>query len=216
MKKIMYPLSSTQFTQEIPGIDADLLAKSLVMTFKNGEFITKELTELRYLYFIMEGRAKVVTTQSNGKKLILQFLSTDDMIGDLTVIKAEEEIKDVIAMGETTCLAVPIQTIEMQLMTNNEFLRFLSQYIGIKLLLRMDHFKEQQTLEAKMRLAKLLLEITVDGEYHEKHTEIAEYLGVSYRHYMHTFKQLKEEGYIYKKENRYYIQTDSLEKLIQS
>ena len=44
MKKIMYPLSSIQFTQEIPGIDAALLTESLVMTFKNGEFITKELT----------------------------------------------------------------------------------------------------------------------------------------------------------------------------
>lgn len=216
MKKIMYPLSSTKFTQEIPGVDTAVLANSFIIIFNNGEFITKELAELHYLYFIMEGRAKVVTTQSNGKKLILQFLSANDIIGDLTVIKAEEEIKDVIAMGDTTCLAIPVQTIETHLMTNNNFLRFLSQYIGKKLLLRMEHFKEQQTLEAKIRVAKLLLEIAVNAEYHEKHTEIAEYLGVSYRHYMHIFKQLKDEGCIYKKGNRYYIQTDLLKNFIES
>ncbi len=214
MKKTLYPLSSVEFNQEIPGINGTLLSESFIITFKNGEFITKENTTLSHLYFIIEGRAKVVTTQTNGKRLILQFLTHGDMIGDLTVIKAEKEIKDVISMGDTICLGIPISKTKESLLTNNDFLRYLSQYIGKKLLLRMEHFKEQQTQEVKVRLAKLLIEIAIHEEYHEKHTEIAEYLGISYRHYMHTIKFFKEEGFIKKVDKQYIIIPSKLKKFI--
>ena len=36
-------------------------------------------------------------------KSIVQFLTTGDLIGDLTLVKAETITKDVIALGETCC-----------------------------------------------------------------------------------------------------------------
>ncbi|MEG0254607.1 MAG: cyclic nucleotide-binding domain-containing protein [Vagococcus sp.] len=216
MEKVIYPLSHLQFNQQIPGVTLEILNHSHILTFDNGEFITKEGGHLNHLYFIIKGRAKVVATQDNGKRIILQFLAVDDLIGDLTVIQAEDEIKDVIAMGKTICLGIPIKIVEEMLITNNDFLFYLSHYIGTKLLLRMDHFKEQQTQEVKVRLAKLLIEIAVNDEYHEKHTEIAEYLGVSYRHFMHTFKQLKDEGMVEKKSNHYMINQEKIKTFLES
>lgn len=205
MEKVIYPISRVTFNQNIPGLHDSILNTSHILTFENGEFITTEGSSLPYLYFIIKGRAKVVASQDNGKQIILQFLTAEDLIGDLTVVNAEDDIKSVIAMGPTICLGIPIKTVSNHLIKNNDFLFYLSHYIGSKLLLRVDHFKEQQTQEVKVRLVKLLMDITINDEYHEKHTEIAEYLGVSYRHFMHTLKQLKEEEMIQKKETYYII-----------
>lgn len=198
MKKTSYLVANYSLKQSIPGINSKILNQSSIFVFNNRDFITKEMNELAFLFIILEGRAKVVTTQENGKRLILQFLNPNDLIGELTIIGVEKTIKDVIAMGEVICLGIPLTLVKDQLLINNEFLLFLSQHVGKKLLVRMAHVKEQQTQELKIRLAKLLLEISVDGIYHEKHTEIAEYLGVSYRHFMHTFKFFKEQRLIEK------------------
>lgn len=214
MKKTMYSASKWKLEKNIPGITKDILKESFVFNFKNGEFITKEMDELTYLFIILEGRAKVIATQDNGKRIILQFLRTEDLIGDLTIIEAEETIKDVISMGDTVCLGIPIDIIRNHVLTEPDFLLFLSRYIGKKLLLRMNHFKEQQTQELKVRLAKLLLEVSTNNEYHEKHTEIAEYLGVSYRHFMHTFKYFKEEALVTKNKKGYIINPKMLKSLI--
>lgn len=70
-----------------------------------------------------------------------------------------------------------------------------------KMLQRVDHFTTNQTYELSYRLAELLL-VAANHEdvYKEKHTEIAEYLGVSYRHLIYTFKQFRERGFIQNKE----------------
>ena len=216
MEKIRYSVSTKKFNLSLPGITSSLLKESFVFRFKNGEFITTELGTLDYLYFIIEGRAKVITTQENGKRIILQFLSINDLIGDLTIVEAEETIKDVVAMGNTVCLGIPIDLVSTRLLTENEFLLFLSQYIGKKLILRMDHFKEQQTQELKLRLAKLFLEVSINNIYNEKHTEISEYLGVSYRHFMHTFKFFKEENYLKKENTHYVVDSKKLELFIKA
>lgn len=214
MKKTMYCASKWKLEQNVPGITENILNQSFIFTFKNGEFITKEMDELAFLFIILKGRAKVIATQANGKRIILQFLRTDDLIGDLTIIEVEETVKDVISMGETICLGIPIETIKKRVITEPDFLLFLSKYIGNKLLIRMNHFKEQQTQELKIRLAKLLLEVSINNEYHEKHTEISEYLGVSYRHFMHTFKYFKDESLVTKNKQSYIINPEKLESLI--
>lgn len=196
---------------DIPGINEEILSQSAIFEYQTGELITKQEEIPNYFYFILSGRAKIMTTQTNGKRLILQFLKEDDLIGELTAVQAEETIKDVIALGETICLGIPKKIVDNKLINQADFNFFLANYIGKKLLIRVDHFKDQQTQELKIRLIKLLLEITIDDTYQEKHTELAEYLGTSYRHYMHTFKFLKDSGLIIKNENTYFIQRKEME-----
>ena len=129
-------------------------------------------------------------------------------------MKAEDAPKDVIAIGFVRCLAIPLRVVENSLMKEAEFPKFIAKYIGEKLLLRMTHFSQAQTFELKYRLAALLLEVTVNDQYHENNTQIADYLGVSYRHLSHTFKYLRENGYIEKKKAGYLIYPEKLRELI--
>lgn len=177
------------------------LENSYIAEFTHKEEIQKEDSELRYLYFIIEGKAKILKNERNGKRIILQFLEKEEFIGDLTVIGAEEMTKDVVSIGETICLAIPVSYVTSTLMNDISFLKMIGKYIGQKLLKRTDHFSVNQTYELKYRLAKVLIIVSKDGIYNENHGQIAEYLGVSYRHFLHTLKKLREEGYLSK--NRY-------------
>ncbi|WP_321387170.1 transcriptional regulator YeiL [uncultured Enterococcus sp.] len=215
MKKTAYPVSEHKqlittdsfFTQKV-------LAQSLIIEFERNEYIHRETDTLHYLFYILEGKAKILKNQANGKRVILQFLEEHDFIGDLTLVGAEEATKDVVAIGHTICLALPIDYAKKEWMNELAFVKMLSRYIGQKLLKRMDHFTVNQTFELKYRLADLLLTVAVDGQYKEKHTEIAEYLGVSYRHLLYTLKNFKDNGLIEKRGTYYLIHREKLQHLL--
>lgn len=143
-------------------------------------------------------------------------MGKEEFIGDLTIVGAEETTKDVISIGETICLAIPIDYVRSVLMNDPSFLKMIGKYIGQKLLKRTDHFAANQTYELKYRLAKVLLIVSKNAVYNENHGQIAEYLGVSYRHFLHTLKKMKEEGYLSKNTSGpgYKINKGRLEQLV--
>lgn len=55
------------------------------------------------------------------------------------------------------------------------------------------------------RLATFIQLSADQGIYKERHTEISEYLGVSYRHLLYVLAQFCDEKILEKKKNGYYI-----------
>lgn len=212
--------SSFQIYQNLSAINLDridryfskkLLNTAKIRVYKNNEYITQATKPLAQLFFIIEGKAKIYVTHENGKKILLQFLTAGDFIGDLTVVGAESTPKDVLAIGNTVCLAVPMKEIQNE---EGVFFKKIARYIGEKLLFRAEHFSRNQSYELKYRLAEIILQVEMGGIYHEKHVEMAEYLGVSYRHYTHTLKKLTEEGYLRKQQREYVVNQPLLKKLV--
>lgn len=217
MKKTTYNESNNKLSPQLrlPFLTPEILQKSYFIDYGHNEKIVSQGARLDYLFILLTGKARIIHQEPNGKNLILQFLKTGDFIGELTLVKAEETPKDVIAVGSVTCLAIPLNVMEDLLMNEAKFSNCIAQYIGKKLLQRMEHFSEAQTFELKYRLAALLLEVSLNDRYNENKTQIADYLGVSYRHLTHTFKYLRENGYIEKNKDGYLIHPEKLQKLIQ-
>ena len=190
------------------------LNNSYIIEFANNEFIQEEDRSINFLYFIIQGKARILKNQANGKRMILQFLKEEDFIGDLTVIGAEKVTKDVLSIGNTICLATPVNYVVEVLMENKFFLKKISRYVGEKLLGRMDFFVDNQTYELKYRLAEVMLTASINNVYKENHLQIAEYLGVSYRHLLHIMKKFKDEKKIYKEGKEYIINREKLEQLV--
>ena len=213
-KKEKYTEATCQL--DFPFLSPSILGQSFLMDFDRNEKIVDQMLELRHLFIILEGKARIIQQEPNGKSIILQFLEVGDLIGELTLVKAEEAPKDVIAIGAVRCLAIPLNVVETTLMKQVEFPTFIAQYIGKKLLLRMEHFSHAQTFELKYRLASLLLEVAVNDQYTENNTQIADYLGVSYRHLTYTFKFLRENGYIERNKMGYLIHPAKLRRLIKA
>lgn len=218
MKKMSYTDSKRNLLNQVeaPFLIEEILQQSYFINYQRNEKIVSQAAKLDYLFILLSGKARIIQQEANGKNLILQFLETGDFIGELTLVKAEEAPKDVIAIGSVRCLAIPLKVVAELLMKDAEFSTFIAQYIGKKLLLRMEHFSNAQTFELKYRLAALLLEVSVNDQYSENNTQIADYLGVSYRHLTHTFKYLRENGYIEKNKSGYLIQPAKLQDLVLS
>ena len=202
MKKTYFKAYSNQTVISNPLVSHFFSAKDLkeafIIEYQANELIQKDDQPLAYLYLIIAGKAKIIKNQANGKRLILQFLEKGDFIGDLTIVGAEEMAKDVVSIGTTVCLALPLTYVEKVLLHDNDFLRKISRYIGHKLLKRTEHFSNSQTYDLKYRLAELILLIAEEGIYRENQAQIAEYLGVSYRHLLFTLKEFRDQGLLTK------------------
>jgi hypothetical protein len=74
-------------------------------------------------------------------------------------------------------------------------------------------YAKNQNYELKNRLASYILLTEYNGVYCEKHTETAEFLGVSYRHLLYTLQQFVKEQFITKQKGGYLIDYEKLRNL---
>jgi CRP-like cAMP-binding protein len=179
--------------------------------FEDKEFIINANTPLNKLFLFISGKAKISILHEDGHRSIVYFVKPNEMIGELSLIGIEKHTKDVIAIGPCICLSVSMDIAKETLLKDADFLLMLNKYIGGKLLDRTWFNAKQQHYELKHRLAAYILLCETGGIYNEKHTETTEYLAVSYRHLLHTFKNFNEEGLIIKSDKGYRINRDKLE-----
>lgn len=195
------------------GTPVAIASHAVVFEFEPKEMVLNLGEDSEYLYFILQGRAKIYMVHENGKRSLLQFISTGDMIGELSLLEVEKQTKDIMAVDKLTCLVIPLPVAKSVLLKDNQFMNYLSTYLAKKLLNRVNHFTNGQNYELKYRLATYILKVEVDGMYMEKQTETAEFLGVSYRHLFHTLKQFQQLGLLIKEGKNYRIHKDELKKL---
>ncbi|MEI3642132.1 cyclic nucleotide-binding domain-containing protein [Lactococcus cremoris] len=198
----------------LPKLPKNVLDASFIVNFKHNETIIHENEPLKNIYYIIDGKAKITDIQYNGKSILLQFLKNKDWIGELTILGVEEETKNVTAIGNLTCLMIPLNIVERYLLIDINFFKELSVFLSKKLLDRTNHFSKNQSYELKHRLATFLLESSNNDIYQESHIVVAEYLGVSYRHLLQIFSDFKSLGYIEKiGKNNYKINHQKLMKI---
>lgn len=181
--------------------------------FEPEEAIVRYDHEISMLRFLIEGKGKITMVHEDGKCSIIHFVRPDEFIGELSFIDVEEVTKDVTAITQCYCLSIPMKLAKENLLKDSEFLLMINQYIGKKLLKRTWLNTKSQNYELKHRLAAYILMASCYGLYKEKHTETAEFLGVSYRHLLHTFKSFLEEKILVKEGRKYRINLEALELL---
>ena len=174
------------------------------------EMIIDSKKKLDHLYFLLSGKAKITLIHEDGKRSIVHFVGPEEFIGELTLIDVEESPKDVTCLSECVCMTVGMDVAREYLLHDNEFLLIMSRYIGKKLLDRTWFHSKQQSFELRYRLAAYILLAENDGYYDERHTETAEFLGVSYRHLLQTFQLFKIEGLLNKTKQGYVINREGL------
>lgn len=206
MKKIM--TETRQHFVEEAALQA-IFPKSIeqfaeIHDFEAGEFINVEGDEPAYLYYILSGKVKVYFTQSNGKVALLHFLGTHSFIGDMELLEARYYSKGIQASQKTRCLAFPTVHVRELLLNDVTFLRHLALYMSKKIMHNSAKMSQSLAYPLENRLAEFILMSENNGIYKEKHTEAAEFLGVSYRHLLHVLAQFVERGLL-QKDGRCYI-----------
>lgn len=173
--------------------------------YQRNEYLIQQGGGTDKFFVLLTGQAKIYQVQENGQQAIVHFLKAGELIGELTLLGVEEETKAVVAQTECLCLTVPLKAARTELLGDVTFQHQLNVYLATKLLQRTDRLSSGVTYPLLNRLAAFVLAMSVAGRYHEKHTEVADYLGVSYRHLLYSFQQLRELGILVKQGQEYRI-----------
>lgn len=94
MKKEKFSMENRpQFNGPFPFLTESILKQSFLVTYERNEKIVKQTIKPDYLYLLLEGKARILQQEPNGKSLILQFLEVGDFIGELTLRKRRRHLR---------------------------------------------------------------------------------------------------------------------------
>lgn len=174
-----------------------------VHEYQRDEWIIQEGTRTNFLFYVMEGKAKIYVTHQNGKVSLINFINANDYIGEMELLNEVYYTKGIQALTKTICFALPIHRCRTQLMEDAKFLRELTKFLSIKATLMAAKYSQSLAFPLENRLADFILQTADEGIYKEKHVTVCDYLGVSYRHLLHVLTQFCDKGYL-QKAGRYY------------
>jgi CRP-like cAMP-binding protein len=163
------------------------------------------------LAFLVDGRAKVFMPMENARQLLLCFYEPLQVLGDLEIFEAAPQtVTGVEALTACECLQLKRDVVLTHLADNPVFLRRMCLSLGRKLgrVNRNSALNMLHPLEN--RLASYILgTASRDGSalmvFSGNLTQIADFLGTSFRHVHRTLQRLCAQGVLAKQKTTYII-----------
>lgn len=195
----------------------DIRPYTSIMQFDSEENILREGEIPCFLYYLIDGRAKLFLSQGNGRISLINFLNAPCFIGEMELLGAQEAANGVTAIIPCTCYAVQISKCKDKILNDTKFLRYLCLFLSQKAIGNTYNYSKNQSYPLEVRLANFILLTSCNRMYRERHTEVSEFLGVTYRHLLYVLAGFVKRGYLKKTECGYYIQNpDALRKIAES
>lgn len=188
----------------------DIMPYLSVATFEAGEYILREGSKPNEFYYMFEGRAKLYLTHKNGKISLINFLESPCYIGEMEMIKAQNYSDGVQALSLCRCFAISLNECVNYIVDDKKFLIDLCTFLGKKALRNTSNYTHNQAYPLDNRLAAFILITSNNNIYREKHTEAAEFLGVSYRHLLFVISKFCRTGLLERTDHGYMISNLSL------
>ena len=184
------------------GLTPSAIKSAALFKYTPGEFILSEGDVLDYFYFILSGKAKVTLSIPNGKQLLLTYIFSDSMIGDIELMTtSKESLATIQATSDLTCIGIPLGSNSELFKTNLSFLNYLSKELARKLRKRNINSTITTLHPVEERLCAYILQNIVNGIFNENLTDVSNLLGTSYRHLLRCLDKLCQNG-ILKKEKK--------------
>lgn len=218
MQKIQDPAVISAYLNKFPVNDIfcfDILPYIQLIQFNAREFILNEGGTSEYLYYLLDGKAKLYLTHKNGKISIINFIESPCFIGEMELIGAQTESNGVQALTACHCFAISLMYCRDKIMNDIKFLKYMCAFLSRKAINNTSNYAKNQAYPLENRLAAFILLTSNNMLYTEKHTEASEFLGVSYRHLLYVLADFTKRGILHKEGCSYRITDfDSLNKLV--
>ena len=187
-------------------------------TFRKGEHLCEERKTPDHLYFILEGKVKLSLIHQDGNVTLVQYYEPGDILGELELLGMRQQSQTIEAVGNVTCLALPFEQCKDLMLGDARFLQNLCRLIAGKMQRSVNKLVGMQTYPLENRLASYFLQKEDEVGYgqwmHVKLTDLAQYLGTSYRHLSRVVKDFDEAGWIEKERTKMRVlKRDSLYEL---
>ncbi len=184
----------------------DIHPYTSIVKFDSTECILREGEAPDFLYYLIDGRAKLFISQGNGRISLINFINAPCFIGEMELLGAQEAANGVTAITPCTCYAIQITKCKEQILNDTKFLRYLCLFLSQKAIRNTYNYSKNQSYPLEIRLANFILLTSCNCLYREKHTEVSEFLGVTYRHLLYVLADFVKRGLLKKTEQGYYIQ----------
>lgn len=176
--------------------------------YEKGEFICLEGGPLKHLLFILSGTAKVCVTAASGKTVLFNFYHGEGVLGDVELMMAAGDFiatTSVQAATEVRAIGLPMRMCRVIAEENPIFACALGAELAQKLNHSTRHGARNILYTLEERLCAYIAQVQQDGFFCERLTELAELLGVSYRHLLRTLQRLCANGVLQKEGNGYRV-----------
>lgn len=185
-------------------IPESLYLRGRERSFKKGQNIFLVDESISSCYLILSGLVKIYIDHENGRRSILDFVGTNDWLGELSLFCQEDYIKENKVVKDLSCLEFNLNDLKRVCKKDAMVSYYFASYISGKLMARSVRFSEYLNYSLEKRLASFILTHQRDGRYEIPHTDLSEYMNISYRHVLFVIKKFCDEG-ILKKEKGYRI-----------
>ncbi len=173
-----------------------------LFSLERGEFLCRPNQEFEYMFFLAKGRVKVFTTQENGKVYLINVESAPNSYGDLELFKRDTYSTYTQAVSDLVVIGLARKYVEKEYYDYPPFLRFIADSLGRRLNNITQISSQNLCQPLKVKLAGYIMLHMEENESFKLFTsmiDVADHLGVTYRHISRTFKELEEDGFIRKK-----------------
>lgn len=192
------------------GLDWIDPSAAMLIRYDRCEWILHAEQEIEYLYILLSGKAKVCMSDESGRNLLLCYYISEGIMGDVELMMGRREaISSVQAVSPVVCICLPLNVYAPALLSHLPFVLRLARGLSIKLSASVASTTEIILRPFEARFCAYLLQSAQNGVFSERLIDVAEQLGVSYRHLLRSLKTLCEEGLLEKKADGYHILNES-------
>lgn len=193
------------------GLDWIDPSSAILIRFERCEWMLLAEQEFGYLYILLSGKAKVCMSDESGRNLLLCYYISEGIMGDVELMMGRKEaISSVQAVSPVTCIALPLGVYANALLNHLPFVLRLARGLATKLHTSVSSTTEIILRPFETRLCAYVLQGAQGGVFSERLIDVAEQLGVSYRHLLRSLKTLCQEGLLEKRETGYHIVDEAL------
>ncbi len=197
--------------------DDSILKYAQLHYYEKNEHILQAQSELNYYYLFVDGKIKISYLLENGKSILLRFYTDFDSLGDLELLNNISVRCNVEAIENTYLIALPSKTLRDNYCDNPKFLKHIINSLSQKLDATCNNSSYNLVYPLINRLSSYLVEHITDKNYirlNSSYTEIAQFLGTTYRHLNRTFNILQSQEIIkYDNKTVYILKEEELRKL---
>lgn len=192
------------------GLDWIDPTAAVLLRYDRCEWMLHAEQEISYLYIMLSGKAKVCMSDESGRNLLLCYYISEGIMGDIELLMGRREaISSVQAVSPVVCIGLPLAVYAPMLLSHLPFVLRAAKGLAIKL-----HDSVSSTTEIilrpfEARLCEYLLQNAQSSVFSERLIDVAEQLGVSYRHLLRSLKALCEEGLVEKRADGYHLLNES-------
>ncbi|MCI9318164.1 MAG: cyclic nucleotide-binding domain-containing protein [Oscillospiraceae bacterium] len=187
------------------GLPVERLVNPYVLEFDAGEILCLDGEPVEWLFFLLEGRAKIFMTVDTGENLILNLWDGYGVLCDMELFMGD-------GIYHASCRAItPVRGIALPLDVNREILLGCNEYLRrtcrsfARTMAKDRNVFNNILYPVEARLCSYIAINGTEGEWSDNLTQVSELLGVSYRHLLRTLRGLCAKGVLRRTESGYVV-----------